>query len=140
MVFWKSVTVVSEAVPEKIWAVYRALAWQDWDQDIASMTSEDHLRDGGVVRITMKDGKQHTATLQDVIKNQTFTYTAPLPGAILIAKHELAPAEGGGTTITHSFDFHGVMGGLFRWMTADYVQRGLDTNTQMLKEVAESRE
>ena len=33
--------------------------------------------------------------------------------------------------------FSGMLAGLFRWMTASYVQNGLDTNTVALKALAE---
>ena len=85
----------------------------------------------------MKDGKKHTATLQDVRENEAFTYTAPLPGSKLVAVHTLETVDAG-TKITHTFDFTGmIVGGLFRLITAGYVQHGLDMNTVLLKRLAE---
>ena len=47
----------------------------------------------------------------------------------MVAVHTLETVDGG-TKITHSFDFTGmIVGGLFRLTTAGYVQHGLDTNT-----------
>jgi hypothetical protein len=102
-----------------------------------------------------KDGKTHVATLCDVQQQRCFSYSAPLPGCQMVATHTLEPLAaggggagdggggggaggGGGTRITHTFAFRGMMGGMFRWLTADYVQNGLDTNTAALKALAEA--
>jgi hypothetical protein len=143
---WKSVSVVTHAKPERVWEVYSAFRWQEWDHDIESMNAvqEGGLVDGSQVRITMKkDRKTHVATFSEVSRNQCFTYTAPLLGSSLVAVHRLEALQEGelvtGTRITHSFDFTGYLaGGLFRWLTADYVQHGLEANTAMLKQLAES--
>ena len=185
MVSWKSVSVVTSAEPTRVWAVYRALCWHEWDCDIASMrllaeegaetatateaaqnvgTGGDALVDGAKVAITMaRDGKTHVATLCDVRQGVSFSYVAPLPlGASMVATHTLEAlsggaeesgvgagsgsgggsdnggGRGGGTRITHTFQFTGLMGGVFRFLTAGYVQRGLDTNTAALKALAEA--
>ena len=77
---------------------------------------------------------------------------APLPGGCqMIAVHTLEPLggmnedpDGGGggvrTRITHTFQFSGIFAGIFRWVTASYVQNGLDTNTVALKALAERPE
>ena len=152
---WKSASVVTSATPQRVWSVYQALRWQEWDHDIASMCpvaggASEGLVDGSSVQITMaKDGKTHTATIFDVHEARCFSYRAPLPGGCqMIAVHTLEPvggaddgADGGGgavsTRITHTFQFSGMLAGLFRWMTANYVQNGLDTNTVALKALAE---
>ena len=138
---WKSESVIAKAKPERIWQIYCALAWQEWDHDIATMTAESTLTHGAKVFITMKDGKRHTATLSDVENAQRFSYSAPLPGAILTATHTLTAVEGG-TKITHTFDIDGSfgVGKFFRWLTRDYVQHGLENNTAALKQLAEASE
>lgn len=151
MTTWKSVSVVTSAEPARVWAVYRTLRWQEWDHDIESMVplgtpgEPNPLAEGKKISITMRDGKTHTARLYDVHEERAFSYTAPLPGCELVATHTLealGPAGvgsgGGGTRITHTFEFRGLLGGLFRWLTSSYVQCGLDTNTAALKVLAES--
>ena len=141
----KTVSVLTSATPERVWAVYRTLRWQDWDHDIASMCAAPTspaagLVEGSAVLITMqKDSKVHTATISDVVENECFTYSAPLPGSKMVAVHKLERVADG-TRITHSFDFGGFLGGLFRMATKEYVQNGLDTNTRMLKDLAEAEE
>ena len=152
---WKSASVITSATPQRIWSIYQALSWQEWDHDIASMRRNGTagLADGSSVQITMaKDGKTHTATMFDVHEARCFSYRAPLPGGCqMIAVHTLEPLggvdedanRGGGgvrTRITHTFQFSGILAGIFRWMTASYVQNGLDTNTVALKELAERPE
>ncbi|CAE8603906.1 unnamed protein product [Polarella glacialis] len=140
---WKSASVITSAKPERVWEVYSALSWQEWDHDIAEVRAEGigkaagAIVNGARVVITMvKDRKMHNATFRDVVQNQCFTYIAPLPGSSLIAVHTLEPVAEG-TRITHTFDFSGMFGGLYRWLTADWVQKGLDTNTVALKALAE---
>ena len=157
MATWKSASVVTSATPQRVWNVYQALRWQEWDHNIASMcpvAGAGGLAGGSSVQITMaKDGKTHTATMFDVHEARCFSYRAPLPGGCqMIAVHTLEPvggaddgADGGdgggaGTRITHTFQFSGILAGLFRWMTASYVQNGLETNTAALKALAENPE
>ena len=152
---WKSASVVTSATPQRVWSIYEALCWQEWDHDIASMRRNGTagLADGSSVQITMaKDGKTHTATMFDVHEARCFSYRAPLPGGCqMIAVHTLEPLggmdedpDGGGggvrTRITHTFQFSGIFAGIFRWVTASYVQNGLDTNTVALKALAERPE
>lgn len=133
-----TMSVVAACSAPRIWAIYAALRWQEWDHDIAAMTANGPLADATVLTITMRDGKTHVATLRDVRPPECFSYTAPLPGgATLVATHELQPAPPHGTTITHSFGFTGLLGGLFRLVTANYVQNGLRANTAALRAMAE---
>jgi hypothetical protein len=91
------------------------------------------------LRINMKDGKSHIVTLKDVDENICFSYTAPLPGSTLIAIHTLKTLDNGDTLITHSFDFTGnIIGKVFKWLTKDCVQNGLDINTAEIKALAET--
>jgi hypothetical protein len=91
------VSVVTTATPERVWQVYRALAWQEWDHDIDSMRElapGTGLVEGAKVEITMKkDGKSHEATISKALENRSFTYTAPLPGATMTAVHTLEPVS-----------------------------------------------
>ena len=58
---------------------------------------------------------------------------------MMVAVHTLERlADGAGTKITHTFGFTGLLGGVFRLVTKTYVQHGLDTNTRLLKELAEA--
>eukprot|EP00041_Stephanoeca_diplocostata_P020642 m.465286 g.465286 ORF g.465286 m.465286 type:complete len:145 (+) comp21627_c0_seq4:200-634(+) len=141
----KVVSVVVAAAPERVWRIYSKLAWNEWDNDIKEMqvidgATCDGLIDGKKLFITMMDGKQHTATIKNVQEYQKFSYTAPLPGGVsLVADHELEPmADGGGTRVTHRFGFTGFLGGVYAYLTKNYVQNGLDTNTVLLKKLAES--
>ena len=137
-VAWKSASVVVRASPQRVWQVYNALTWQDWDHDIATMSGST-LQEGVAVNITMKDGKTHTATFENVVKDEQFDYTASLPGGgRLLATHALQNLGDGTTRVTHTFDIDGfVVGRLYRWLTRDYVQNGLDTNTAALKHLVE---
>jgi len=138
----QTVSVVALCPPEKVWGIYRQQHWEQWYHDIKTMKPLDEAARfvaGAQLSIEMKDGKTHVATLRDVVENKCFTYTAPLPGSTMVATHTLEQVEGGGTRITHSFDFTGiVMGGLFRWLTRDYVENGLNTNTAALKAMSEA--
>jgi hypothetical protein len=91
------VSVVTTATPERVWQVYRALAWQEWDHDIDSMRElapGTGLVEGAKVEITMKkDGKVHEAKISKALENRSFTYTAPLPGATMTAIHTLEPVS-----------------------------------------------
>ena len=95
---WKSASVITSATPQRIWSIYQALSWQEWDHDIASMRSNGTagLADGSSVQITMaNDGKTHTATMFDVHEARCFSYRAPLPGGCqMIAVHTLEPLGG----------------------------------------------
>ena len=100
---WESVSVVTTAKPERVWQVYSAMSWAEWDHDIAGMRAADpaaaglSLSDGAKAVITMaKDGKEHTATLSGVLAPAAFSYTAPLPGATMVATHTLELTENGG--------------------------------------------
>jgi len=137
---WKSVSIVVSASPQRIWQVYSQLTWQDWDLDIRTMSAASGIREGAAAHITMKDGKTHVATFKSVSENERFSYTAPLPGgALLQATHSLEQLGTGTTRVTHTFDIDGgvLIGRLYRWLTRDYVQHGLDTNTAALKELVE---
>merc|ERR1740117_34204 len=86
-----------------------------------------------------KDKKKFDAVISDVEAEVSFSYTCDLlgkRGARIVARHAIEAVEGG-TLVTHSFDFTGFFGGLFRWFTADDVQKGLEQNTQELKKMAE---
>ena len=80
----KSVSIVSSATPERVWAIYSALTWQAWDHDIAAMVPHRTspaagLTDGSQVVITMKkDAKEHIATISDVVENESFTCKPPI--------------------------------------------------------------
>lgn len=138
---WKSVSVRTTAKPLDVWNIYSQFNWQDWDHDIKSMEKLDvsiGLVNNAKLIINMKDGKSHIATLSDVNENLCFTYTAPLPGSTLIAIHTLETLDNGETLITHSFDFLGYIGKVFKWLTKDYVQHGLEINTAEIKKMAEA--
>jgi hypothetical protein len=140
---WKSVSITTSASLAEVWKVYKKFEWDEWDHDIESMTvekAEDGLKDGNKVHITMvKGGKTHVATLSDVKENVCFTYIVPMFGCTLVATHNLEQGDGvKGTRITHTFDFTGgLLRLVFRWLTADYVQTGLEKNTAALKALVE---
>ena len=87
----------------------------------------------------MKDRTKHTVTLSDVVENERFAYAGPLTGSQLVAVHRLERCAEG-TRITHSFEFTGFLGGIFRLAAAGPVQRGLEANTLMLRTLAEAAE
>ena len=141
---WKSVSVVTSALPERVWRVYAQLRWHEWDHDIESMAaaptnSAPGLVDGNQFVIYMKDRTKHTVTLSDVVENERFAYAGPLTGSQLVAVHRLERCAEG-TRITHSFEFTGFLGGIFRLAAAGPVQRGLEANTLMLRTLAEAAE
>ena len=141
---WKSVSVVTSALPERVWRVYAQLRWHEWDHDIESMAAAPSNRapglvDGNVFVIHMKDRTQHTVTVSDVVEHERFTYAGPLTGSQLVAVHRLERCDEG-TRITHSFEFTGFLGGIFRMAAAGPVQRGLEQNTLMLRTLAEAAE
>ena len=139
---WKSASVETSCSPEKVWSIYRQLHWQEWDHDILTMKPVDlsgQLLEGAKLVIEMKDGKQHIATIKDVKENKCFSYTSPLPGATMEAIHVLEAMQSGGTRITHTFSITGLFGRIYRWLVHDYVQDGLNSNTQALKLLAESQ-
>ena len=103
--------------------------------------AKEGIKNGAQVKVVMNDGKVHLATLSEVEENLQFSYSAPLPGATMVAGHFLEELPGeGGTRVTHKFGYIGLLSGFYHLLTRSYVKNGLEGNTLGLKNILEAPE
>jgi hypothetical protein len=85
--------------------LFRALAdlkrWPEWDDDIRAVEHEGAPSAGTRFTLHLKDGSAVALTVEAIEPPSTFVDQAKLPLARMVSRHELLPAEGGGTRLRH---------------------------------------
>ena len=116
-----------DATPAEVWAVLTDLdGYAEWNPFVVSSAGKAAVGERLVNRIEPPGGKSMTfkPTVTEVVEHQTFEWLGRfiIPG-IFDGRHrfELAPTESGGTRLTHTEQFSGIL--------VRFMRSSLDTQT-----------
>lgn len=132
-----------DAPPAEVWAVLTDLyAYADWNPFIVSAAGTVAVGERLVNRLSPPGGRAMTfkPTVTDVVEHQTFEWLGRLlaPG-VFDGRHrfELVPTESGGTRLTHTEHFRGVLVRFMRSSLDAQTLAGFEAMNEALKVRAE---
>ena len=107
----------TSAAPDQVWRIWSdTKTWPGWNPDMASVDLDGPFASGTTGRMTTKSGGAHKIALQDVAEGRGFTLVSDgLPLTKLHFRCEIAPGASGGSRISQTVTFHGLlsfMGGM----------------------------
>jgi uncharacterized membrane protein len=136
-----SVTTEIDAPPERVWAVMRDVErWPEWTP---SVTSVQRL-DGGPFtvgsRAHIRQPKLPPADwrVTELDEGRSFAWVTRSPGVRVTGRHSVEPREGG-SRVTLSLDFAGLLGPLVARLTRGLNERYLALEARGLTERSEGR-
>jgi hypothetical protein len=78
-------------------------------------------------------------TVSELVPRDHFTWSASSPGGATVAGHQLAPAPGGGVTVTLSIDTTGPLAPLVDLLLGGLTREYVQTEAERLKRTVEAR-
>jgi len=116
--------------------LFRALAdlkrWPEWDDDIRAVELEGVPAAGSHFTLHLKDGSAVALMVEAIEPPSTFVDQAKLPLARMQSRHELLPAEGGGTRLRHVITLSGPLAWLWDRLVARKIVQGLPRQTERM--------
>ena len=116
--------------------LFQALAdlkrWPEWDDDIKAVEHEGAPSAGTRFTLQLKDGSAVTLTVEAIEPPAIFVDQAKLPLARMLSRHELLPAEGGGTRLRHVITLSGPLAWLWDRLVARKIVEGLPRQTERM--------
>lgn len=128
-------TVETTAEPAAVWALLADVThWPAWTPTMTSVTplADGPLRVGNRYRVRQPGIPQATWEVTELVEDSSFVWVRHLPGARLVAGHDVLPNESGGSTIVLSLDLTGALAGLLGALTAKQIRRSVDTEAASL--------
>jgi len=120
--------------------LFQALAdlkrWPEWDDDIKAVEHEGAPEAGTRFTLHLKDGAAVTLTVEAIEPPAIFVDQAKLPLARMLSRHELLPAEGGGTRLRHVITLSGPLSWLWDRLVARKIVEGLPRQTERMASCA----
>ena len=129
---------VSSAAPNILWNLWtRVSEWSAWDPEVVWSKLEGGFSEGTPGVLKPKGGPPVKFVLTRVEEGRAFSDSASLPLARMRFHHELAPAAGGGTKVTHRVEISGPLGPVFGWLIGRGIRKGLPHAVARLARLAE---
>jgi hypothetical protein len=135
-----SITVDIAAAPDLVWQVMNDVEhWHEWT---ASVTSIRRLDKGAFAvgsRALIRQPKFPPALWKVIaLEHHRFTWKSGMPGMWVFARHSIEPI-GGGSRVTLSVEYTGLLGPLLGRLTRGVTERYLKMEAEGLKRRSESR-
>jgi uncharacterized protein YndB with AHSA1/START domain len=125
-----------DASPDRVWAVLSDVErWPEWTASMTEVKRLDATGFGVGSRVRIKQPKL-PATVWRVTSfepGRSFDWVASGPGARTVARHIIAPQDGG-STVTLSIDQSGVLGSLIGLLLTGMTRRFFEMEAQGLKQ------
>lgn len=123
-----AVTTSIAAPAERIWPVLAdVMRWPEWLPTVTSVEALDEptLRIGARYRVLQPKLRPAVWSITLVEPGRRFVWESRQPGVLAVADHVVVPASAGGTSVTLSVSFSGLLGGLVGLvagrLTRDYI-------------------
>ena len=126
-----------DAPVEAVWSVmYDVERWPEWTPTVDSVTRLDDGEFGVGSRVEIRQPRLPKARWEvtDVTRDgpgRSFTWESVSPGIRTIARHQVAPREGG-SRVTLSIDQTGPMGAFVALVWRGLIQRYIETEAKSL--------
>jgi uncharacterized protein YndB with AHSA1/START domain len=135
------VTAETTAAPETVFRLWADVdGWSDWDDDIEWASLEGPFENGSRGRFKPRGVHAGDFELVNVVPNSSYTVAQRIPLTKLRFDHELAPAEGGRTTITQRVIMSGPLSPLWARIIGPRMQRNFPGVVERMARAAEARE
>jgi uncharacterized protein YndB with AHSA1/START domain len=134
-----SITVEIQAPPKRVWAVMSDIeSWPEWTPTVTSIQRADRgpLAVGHRARIRQPGLPLTEWQVTELDEGSSFTWVTRRPGVRVTARHGVE-AYGGGSRVTLSLQFSGVLGPLVARLTSNLNERYLALEARGLRERSE---
>ena len=131
-----SITTDIPAPPERVWALVADVErWHEWTPTVTSITRMDKgpLAVGSRARIRQPRLPPATWEVTELVPGRSFTWVTRSPGVRVRAEHGVEPV-GGGTRVTLSVRFTGLLGPFVARLTRRLNERYLALEAKGLAE------
>ncbi len=131
-----SITVEIQASPGGVWAMLRDIErWPEWTPTVTSIQRVDRgpLAVGSRARIRQPKLLPAEWQVSELEEGRSFTWVSRSPGVRVTARHWVE-ADGGGSRVTLSLEFSGLLGPLVARLTRSLSVRYLALEARGLKE------
>jgi uncharacterized protein YndB with AHSA1/START domain len=133
-------TVLVEAPPDKVWAIYSDVEqWPKWTSTMEKIQRLDHgpLEVGSTARIDAKGSPSSVWTVTECTEGKSFTWESTARGVKLVAWHLIEP-DGGGSRVNLGVRMSGLMATLLSPFLRSLARRNVKTEAQGLKRRCEA--
>jgi hypothetical protein len=137
-----SISIDISASPERVWAVMRDIEhWHEWTPTVTSIRTLEPGPLAVGVRALVRQPKLPPATwtVTELQDRRGFTWVSRGPGLLVSARHAIE-ASPGGSRVTLSLEFAGILGGLMGWATRGINARYIGMEAAGLKSRSEGRD
>lgn len=132
-------TVIVDRPQAEIFAIYKDVdSWAAWDPDIESVGLNGPFAVGTTGWLKPVGAPRTATRLISINEPEGFTVASKLPLCTMSFIHELQESAGG-TSVTHSVTFTGVLAPLFSRLIGSKIQSGMAASMLGLKQYAEER-
>lgn len=129
------------ASPDRVWSIWSDVTtWKDWNPNVASMSIDGPFRVGSHPVMNTRAGRAHQMLLTKVRQDHGFELeTRVIPGTKFTFVCEVAPAAGGGSTISQGVRVGGPLGPVFGPMAGDRIAADFTGVLDGLAKAAEAK-
>lgn len=135
-----SVSVFIDASPDRVWAVMSDIErWHEWTPSVRSIrrTNTGPFRIGAKARVMQPKLPAADWIVTAVHEGRGFDWESRAPGVRVLARHVIEPS-GGGSRVTLSVQYSGLVGNLIGRLTASVNRRYIALEADGLKRRAEA--
>jgi hypothetical protein len=134
------VSVQIDATPERVWAVMRDIErWHEWTPTVTRVrrTNEGPFQIGARARVWQPRLPPADWVVTAFDDGRGFEWESRVPGLRVLARHHVAQGIGG-SRVTLSIQFSGLLGGLLGRLTGSFSKRYIALEADGLKRRAEA--
>ena len=135
-----SVSIDIQAPPERVHAVMTDVdRWPEWTPTV---TKSERLTPGPFtvgsrIRVHQPGFPPAVWRVSEIVAGRGFVWVSSGPGMLVTARHSVEPREGG-SRVTLTIQYDGVLGPLFGWLTRDVNDRYIALEAKGLKSRSEA--
>lgn len=129
--------MVIAAPLDTVWALVSELErWPDWQPDVKWIKLEGPLAPGSVFRWN-SSGLNFTSTLQEVLPKRRIGWTGKTLGLNAVHNWTFEPIDDTHTRVTTEESIAGILSGIIKLLSANFMAESLESALQKLKTAAE---